>query len=81
MLLKIRKVVGKFSRDDRGVTAVEYAIIAVVISGIVLAAFNSGLGGEIQKAMTKVQSNLSDAQEIPTKKEGEDPATETAEKI
>ncbi|CCN71190.1 Flp family type IVb pilin [Vibrio nigripulchritudo] len=77
MLLKIRKVVGKFSRDERGVTAVEYAIIAVVISGIVLAAFNSGLGGKIQAAMAKVEQNLTDAQTIPTKKEGEDTAPKT----
>lgn len=49
----------KFRDDIRGVTAVEYAIIAVVMSGIVLAAFNStSLRGGIERALAQVESTL-----------------------
>ncbi|MDN3683475.1 Flp family type IVb pilin [Vibrio sinaloensis] len=41
MLLKAHFTLSK--KDERGVTAIEYAIIGVAISAIVLAMFNSDL--------------------------------------
>ncbi|WP_317982734.1 Flp family type IVb pilin [Vibrio penaeicida] len=58
MLNTITNLLAKFQQDERGVTAVEYAIIAVVISGIILAAFNSGLGDAIRSAIENVTSNI-----------------------
>ncbi|PKF78139.1 Flp family type IVb pilin [Vibrio sp. vnigr-6D03] len=61
MLNTITNLLAKFQKDERGVTAVEYAIIAVVISGIILAAFNSGLGDAISGAIAQISSQLTTA--------------------
>ncbi len=41
----------EFIKDQRGVTAIEYAIIGVAVSAIVLAVFNGDLGTALQGAM------------------------------
>ncbi|WP_237324078.1 Flp family type IVb pilin [Vibrio penaeicida] len=61
MLNTITNLLAKFQQDERGVTAVEYAIIAVVISGIILAAFNSGLGDAIKSAIGQITTQLGTA--------------------
>ncbi|MCG6461797.1 Flp family type IVb pilin [Vibrio parahaemolyticus] len=56
----------KFKEDRRGVTAVEYAIVAVVMSGIVLAVFNNGtLNNAINSAMDAVSANITEAASGP----------------
>ncbi|USD66703.1 Flp family type IVb pilin [Vibrio sp. SCSIO 43136] len=50
------------AKDERGVTAIEYAIIGVAISAIVLALFSSGtLEDAISSAMDTITSNITDA--------------------
>lgn len=39
---KLRNIRNKFKLDKRGVTAVEYAIIAVAMSSIILLVFKQG---------------------------------------
>lgn len=55
-----------FKNDQRGVTAIEYAIIGVAISAIVLAVFQSdnGLEGALQGAMDTITSNITDANTV-----------------
>ncbi len=56
----------ELKEDRRGVTAVEYAIVAVVMSGIVLAVFNNGtLSEAINNAMDAVSQNITDASAGP----------------
>ena len=51
-----------FAKNEQGVTAIEYAIIAVAMSTVVLAAFNSPtLKGAITEAMTVVTGKISAA--------------------
>ena len=38
----------EFIKDQRGVTAIEYAIIGVAVSAIVLAVFNGDLGTALE---------------------------------
>ena len=58
-LAKLAELKMKFEDDVRGVTAVEYAIIAVVMSALVLAAFNTqALEKAIKGALTAVTNNL-----------------------
>ncbi|MFY2509120.1 Flp family type IVb pilin [Vibrio pectenicida] len=45
----------KLTDDIRGVTAVEYAIIAVVMSGIILLIFQEGT---LKKAMIEAMDNI-----------------------
>ncbi|PKF81129.1 Flp family type IVb pilin [Vibrio sp. vnigr-6D03] len=50
-----------FKKDERGVTAIEYAIIAVAMSGIVFAVFgddNAGLQKAMKAAMGKITTFL-----------------------
>ncbi|EAP96538.1 Flp family type IVb pilin [Vibrio splendidus] len=75
---KIRQIRTKFKLDKRGVTAVEYAIIAVAMSAILLGVFaNGGIGGALDKAMSSVSTSLSSAAEAKAgqggKKDGEEP--------
>ncbi|WP_261887092.1 Flp family type IVb pilin [Vibrio pomeroyi] len=67
-LAKLAELKMKFEDDIRGVTAVEYAIIAVVMSALVLAAFQTDtLKDAITGALGKVTSNLKGATATPTK--------------
>jgi pilus assembly protein Flp/PilA len=56
-------------KNQRGVTAIEYAIIGVAISAIVLAVFNgvgdgdTGLKGALNTAMTTIKNNIGAAGE------------------
>ncbi|KHD24771.1 fimbrial protein [Vibrio caribbeanicus] len=47
-----------FKKDERGVTAIEYAIIGVAVSAIVLAMFNTDLSDALKGAMTKITGNI-----------------------
>ncbi|EGU50309.1 fimbrial protein, Flp/Fap pilin component [Vibrio nigripulchritudo ATCC 27043] len=58
-----------FKKDERGVTAIEYAIIAVAISGIVFAVFGddkSGLKLAMEKAMAEITTTLDPSQKKTT---------------
>jgi pilus assembly protein Flp/PilA len=48
---------GKLLRDSKGVTAVEYALIASLISVAALGAYK-GLGTKVQSQFQDVDSNL-----------------------
>ncbi|WP_342608987.1 Flp family type IVb pilin [Vibrio tritonius] len=50
-----------FFKDQRGVTAIEYAIIGVAMSAIVLSVFNSGLSTALDGAMSSIDANISSA--------------------
>lgn len=61
-LAKLAELKMKFEDDVRGVTAVEYAIIAVVMSALVLAAFQTdALKNAITGALTAVTDDLTTA--------------------
>ncbi|WP_439437503.1 Flp family type IVb pilin [Salinivibrio costicola] len=66
MYVNTRLALESFAKDKRGVTAIEYAIIGVAISAIVLAVFNGsgdeqGLKGALQGAMDKITGHVNDA--------------------
>lgn len=53
--------------DRRGVTAVEYAIIAVAMSALVLAIFTNGdLQTALTDAMATVKTNITGAKTVPS---------------
>lgn len=49
-----------FMKDRQGVTAIEYAIIAVAVSALVIAVFSDagGLGVALKGAFTKVKTQI-----------------------
>ncbi len=53
------------AKKQRGVTAIEYAIIGVAVSAVVLAVFNGdgtgGLKSALSGAMTKITDNINAA--------------------
>ncbi|MCG7497032.1 Flp family type IVb pilin [Vibrio sp. Of7-15] len=61
LYVKAQLALEDFKNDQRGVTAIEYAIIGVAISAIVLAMFNSDLKTALQGAMTKITTAIGSA--------------------
>lgn len=56
---------GKNGKKQLGVTAIEYAIIGVAISAIVLAMFNSdALKGTLTGAVSTITSNIDAAKDL-----------------
>ncbi|WP_440888062.1 Flp family type IVb pilin [Vibrio sp. WZ-1] len=59
---KLRNIRNKFKSDKRGVTAVEYAIIAVAMSSIILFVFKDGsLKTTLNDAMGKISTSMESA--------------------
>jgi len=50
----------KFLRDEAGVTAIEYGLIAAGISVVIIAAVNA-VGGQLQTTFSTVSSSLANA--------------------
>lgn len=61
LAIKTQIALENFKNDQRGVTAIEYAIIGVAISAIVLAVFNGDLKKALDGAMTTISSNITKA--------------------
>ncbi|EOZ5529584.1 Flp family type IVb pilin [Vibrio metschnikovii] len=63
LYVNTRLLLESFAKDQRGVTAIEYAIIGVAISAIVLAVFQgeNGLQKALTEAMTKITTAISGA--------------------
>ena len=53
----MRKLLSKFLCDESGATAIEYCLIAVGISIVILAAVN-GIGSTLNTGFTSVNSSL-----------------------
>ena len=59
-ITKAQAALQQFKNDERGVTAIEYAIIAVAIAAIVATVFggDTGLTGALQDAMDNIVSKV-----------------------
>ncbi|MGF1907376.1 MULTISPECIES: Flp family type IVb pilin [Aliivibrio] len=55
-----------FKNDQRGVTAIEYAIIGVSISAIILVMFNGTLQAALVGAMDTIGANITSANDTTT---------------
>ncbi|MBE4019901.1 Flp family type IVb pilin [Vibrio parahaemolyticus] len=66
--VKTRLLLESFTKDQRGVTAIEYAIIGVAISAIVLAVFSgeNGLKSALTGAIDNITDKISEANSIGT---------------
>ena len=53
----MRKLLSKFLRDESGATAIEYCLIPVGISIVILAAVN-GIGSTLSTSFTSVNTSL-----------------------
>ncbi|OOE85473.1 Flp family type IVb pilin [Salinivibrio sharmensis] len=77
LFVNTRLALESFAKDKRGVTAIEYAIIGVAISAIVLAVFqgeegSGGLRGALDNAITAITNNISSAETLPDSSGGTD---------
>jgi pilus assembly protein Flp/PilA len=64
LYVKAKLALEAFKNDERGVTAIEYAIIGVAISAIVLAVFktnDNGLQAALTTAMGKITTAIGSA--------------------
>jgi pilus assembly protein Flp/PilA len=53
----MRKVLGRFAKDETGATSIEYALIAAGISIVIVAAVNS-IGTSLKTTFSSVSSQL-----------------------
>jgi pilus assembly protein Flp/PilA len=53
----MRTLVSKFMRDESGATAIEYGLIAALISVVIIATLTL-VGGDLQKVFTNVDNGL-----------------------
>ncbi|MCG3747786.1 Flp family type IVb pilin [Vibrio cincinnatiensis] len=59
LYVKSRLLLDSFAQDQRGVTAIEYAIIGVAISAIVIAVFKDGAFKDtLENAFGIIDNNL-----------------------
>ncbi|MGR5234695.1 Flp family type IVb pilin [Vibrio rotiferianus] len=65
LFVKTQLFIESFKSDERGVTAIEYAILGVCMSAIVLAVFNDTLRGALQGAIDTISSNIDAANKPP----------------
>jgi pilus assembly protein Flp/PilA len=57
--VKLQLALQHFKRDQRGVTSIEYAIIAVAIAAILAIVFGgTGLGGAMNNAMNNITNAI-----------------------
>ncbi len=62
--LYVKAATALYAKKQRGVTAIEYAIIGVAISAVVLAVFktnDNGLKSALTNAMNSITTNISNA--------------------
>ncbi|MEZ8193857.1 Flp family type IVb pilin [Vibrio cortegadensis] len=64
LFVKSTLALEEFKKDQRGVTAIEYAIIGVAVSAIVLALFNGNLKDALTGAMSQITSNITNANDV-----------------
>ncbi|NNN43539.1 MULTISPECIES: Flp family type IVb pilin [unclassified Vibrio] len=66
LYIKSRLLLDSFAHDQRGVTAIEYAIIGVAVSAIVLAVFSGegGLKEALEGAMENITGKITEANNI-----------------
>lgn len=60
-MLSMFRILRKFRKDEKGATAIEYALIAALISVAAIAAFTS-VGEQISGTMNTVSGKLENAQ-------------------
>jgi len=63
--VKTQLFIQSFKNDERGVTAIEYAILGVCMSAIVLAVFNDTLRGALEGAISTISDNIDAASKAP----------------
>ncbi|MGF1752329.1 Flp family type IVb pilin [Vibrio makurazakiensis] len=64
LFVKTQLFIESFKSDQRGVTAIEYAILGVCMSAIVLAVFGDGLTAALQSAVDAISQNITDANNV-----------------
>ncbi|MDD9175404.1 Flp family type IVb pilin [Aliivibrio sp. S2TY2] len=64
LFVKSQLALQSFKNDERGVTAIEYAIIGVCMATIVFAVFNGTLKGALETAMNKIVTVINSAADV-----------------
>ena len=60
----MRRFIGRFLRDDDGATAIEYGLIAALISVVIIVAVGA-LGGTLSSVFTDINTKLKPAATPP----------------
>ena len=55
---KIRKLIGKLRRDEKGVTAIEYGLLAALIAAVIIVSVE-GLGSTVDTTFSNIDDAMS----------------------
>jgi len=55
---QVRSFANKFIKNERGVTAIEYAIVAAGVSAVLMVIFSSSSGGPVYEMLNGVFTSL-----------------------
>lgn len=67
LFVKTQLFIESFKNDERGVTAIEYAILGVCMSAVVLAVFNKALFNALNDAVAVISDNIKAAGTVTPK--------------
>lgn len=56
--IKAKLLLEEFARDERGVTAIEYAVLGVAVAAVIVAVFNGTGGNTLDGALTQGVKNI-----------------------
>ncbi|MEZ9057749.1 Flp family type IVb pilin [Vibrio pelagius] len=59
--IKAKLLLEEFKNDERGVTAIEYAVLGVAVAAVVIAVFNGTGNGTLDNALTEGVNNIKKA--------------------
>ncbi|WP_261882024.1 Flp family type IVb pilin [Vibrio pelagius] len=59
--IKAKLLLEEFKNDERGVTAIEYAVLGVAVAAVVIAVFNGTGSGTLDDALTEGVKNIKNA--------------------
>ncbi len=59
--IKAKLLLEEFRKDERGVTAIEYAVLGVAVAAVVIAVFNGTGNGTLDNALSEGVKNIKDS--------------------
>ena len=62
----LREKATNFKNDSSGVTAIEYAILGVAVSALILVVFKGALKGALDHAISNISANITSANTAQT---------------
>ncbi|MDK9738700.1 Flp family type IVb pilin [Vibrio sp. D173a] len=64
--IKAKLLLEEFAKDERGVTAIEYAVLGVAVAAVIISVFNSTDNSSLDNALSEGVKNIKKAMDGST---------------